>query len=128
MAGTSRSQTYDSLPKQIFIKYAGIAFYKLSERKREEQMAMFQANPDVETAQESWGMTESAMVKATIKTLLPSVAEHHLIHVPKMDTRITLDNVDSLPSYDGNIFKGMTSENPQFQMLGENNYDKENSV
>ncbi len=43
-------------------------------------------------------MIEQPQAKLAISPLLPSIEQHHLIHVPQMEESITLITVETLPA------------------------------
>ena len=68
--------------------------YFFAEEKRMQQAHFFKANPDLKTAISVWNMLdEYALV---LKMILPKIKNHHLLHVPKLQEKLTLESIRSI--------------------------------
>lgn len=104
--------------------HASLAYYEVREDKRLQQMDMFKANPDLQTAINSWNIIEQFGAKQILEKTFPKIKNHWVIHIPKLEERLTLENIDKeLPAYPDNIFQDLENDRP-FEMLGEDpDYD-----
>lgn len=76
------------------------AYYFIgNEKKRIQILELFQSNPDLETGQDLMFLMDGQPFKKLFNRFLPPVDKSWLIRVPKLDDRITLENLTKLPKY-----------------------------
>ena len=78
---------------------AYFSFYFFVSNKRDNQSQFFAANPDVETSAQLWNLLDDFWVKSVNELFHRKVEVVQVIRVPKLDTPITLENIDNLPKY-----------------------------
>ena len=97
LAGISKGSTYDDGLKKGAMTLTYLSVYFFVGSKRENQSKFFAANPDVETSAIIWNLLDDIKIKTVFNRFLPKLAMAKRVLVPKLDTRITLENVESLP-------------------------------
>lgn len=97
LAGISKSSTYNEGFKKNVMALSYLAVYNFFGSKRETQSTFFAANPDVETSAMIWNLLDDYKVKALFDRFLTYNETRMLVHVPKLDTKITLENINDLP-------------------------------
>jgi len=97
LAGISKGSTYNEGFKKNIMSLSYLAVYNFFGQKRETQSTFFAANPDVETSAMIWNLLDDYKVKALFDRFLTHNETKMLVHVPKLDTKITLQNMGDLP-------------------------------
>ena len=99
LAGMSKGSTYKKGVKQKVMTAAYFSLYFFASRKRDSQSEFFAANPDVQTSASLWNMLDDFFIKSVNGLFLRKLETVQVIRVPKLDIRITLENIDNLPKF-----------------------------
>lgn len=98
LAGISKGSTYQDGLKKNAMTLTYLSVYYFIGSKRENQSKFFAANPDVETSAMIWNLLDDKKIKTILNRFLPNLSTAKRVKVPKLDTKITLENIESLPS------------------------------
>lgn len=100
VAATSRSLHYKNKASNLFMHTCYQAYYICAGDKRERQNAFERANPNIETAKQVWNYMEVNETRPFMLTILDGIEYSEILHLPKLQDPITLDNVHDLPKYE----------------------------
>ena len=100
LAGISKGSTYDDGLKKGAMTLTYLSVYFFAGSKRENQSKFFAANPDVETSAMIWNLLDDVKIKTIFNRFLPKLNLTKRVRLQKLDTIITLKNIENLPKLD----------------------------
>lgn len=75
-------------------------FYLCASESRKHQNLFTKANPSIDTAIKVWNHMEEKSMRLFMLSILPGIKTSELIHLPKLQDPITLENIVMLSRYD----------------------------
>ena len=90
MAGASETAEIENKVQKFFTNMALVSYYFFAKSPREDQFALFQANPDINTAAYVWNLMDGKVGRTMLKVALPSVRTAVVLHCTKLMPAITL--------------------------------------
>lgn len=115
----SKSYIHKGALKQMLSTGVYATYYFFFKQQRLEQNDFFCANPDLDLAREIWNLLESKYIKKAFSKILPNIKINNKIYIPFVDTMVTNENVNSLPSYNykdkHKVFKTVNSQSSPYK-------------
>ena len=76
------------------------AYYALNKKERLHRNDLLCANPDLNLTIELWNLLEQPMVVQALEIVMPSIKVNKKIYIPMVDTLLTTENINKLPTYE----------------------------
>ena len=93
MATMSRTYAKNMGYRKIIKAFAYMSVYYLVQSKRDRQFKFFSANPDLETSKGAFNILDAYQTKSILGFFQPQLESNKLIRVPKLDQKMTLENI-----------------------------------
>lgn len=58
------------------------------------------ANPSIDAALKVWNQLEQKDMRPVMLAMLPGIKTAEILHLPKLDEAITIENIQNLPKYE----------------------------